>query len=178
MNSGFECNLENTFNAFMELTTKEMQNTVKKALKKGAVKLKEQTKSNFSTGIKSHGNPHWYDGNRITYNDEVEDAVRVGRYTNSYGEEQSISVHIMGTRDSSSGTFRARFLEKGTKERYARKGRNRNHELITLKKPKRLGRINGGWYFKNAQTQVIPELPSLFMQEIDKCINKLNNTKI
>lgn len=178
MNSGFECNLENTFNSFMNLTSKEMQKTVKKVLKKGAVQLRDQTRENFKSGIKTHDNPHWYDGKRITYSDEIEDAARVGKFSNDYEDEQSITVHIMGSRDSGSGTYRARFLELGTRERYARKGRNRKHELISLKKPRYLGKIQGRWYFKNAQNQIIPQLPSLFMNEIEKTVNKLNNTNV
>lgn len=179
MNSGFECNIEDTFNKFMNLTRKEMQGTVRKALVMGAKELQKQTKTNLTQSVVNRNNPHWYKGNLVTYSDKMEDAVRLGRYDKGgYVGDQSIKVHIMGTRNTGSGTYRARFIEKGTKERYAKTARNRNHELIRLKKPKRLGRISGRWFFKNAQQQVIPSLPGLYMREIDKTINKLNNTQI
>lgn len=178
MNSGLECDIEKTFNAFMNLTQTEMTRATKRALRAGAKELQNQTKSNLNSAIKTTNNPHWYNGKRVYYNDTLEDAVRIGKFNTDFEEEISTSVHIYGTRDKNSGTYRARFLEKGTKDRYARKGRNRNHELITLRKPKYLGHITGRWFFKNAQTQVLPNLSNIYMSEIEKTINKLNNTNI
>lgn len=178
MNSGLECNIEQTFNAFMDLTQKEMNSTVRRALRAGAKKLQEQTRSNIKSGLKTRNNSHWYDGKPKVYSDSIEDAVRISKIEGDFETELSIPVHIYGTRASDSGTFRARFLEKGTKERYAKKARNRNHELIQLRKPKYLGSIKGRWFFRDAQNQVIPNLPTVYLQEINKTINKLNNTKI
>lgn len=178
MNSGFECNVEQMFNRFMDLTSKEMQKTVKKALYAGAKELQKQTQSNLSASLVKRDNIHWYDGKKVTYNDKAEDAVRIGRWNGGSVDEQSTSVHIMGSRNSGSGTYRVRFLEKGTKVRYLTRVRNKKHELVTLKKAKSLGAIKGKWFFKNAQQQIIPQLPSIYMREIDKTIQKLNNTKI
>lgn len=178
MNSGFECNVEQVFSRFMDLTQKEMTKTVKRALVAGAKELQKQTKENITSSLVKRNNPHWYDGKRINYNDNIEDAVRLGKWEGGTIDEQSTSVHIMGTRGSNSGTYRARFLEKGTKIRYAKKGRNRKHQLIDLKKPRYLGAIRGKWFFRTAQQQVIPNLEGIYMREIEKTINKLNNTQI
>lgn len=178
MNSGLECNIQDVFEKFCNLTTKEMNKAVRSALRKGAVELKKTTQKNITTTLKNRNNAHWYDGKLIFYEDKIEDAVMISKIDGSFGEELSQKVHIMGNRNSKSGTYRARFLEKGTKDRYARHGRNRNHELITLKKPKYLGHVSGKWFFKNAQNSVFPNLPSIYMAELEKAINKINSTEI
>lgn len=176
--SGFECNIENTFDSFMNLTATEMNKAVRRALRSGAKELQKQTKSNMTASMKTRNNTHWYDGKIVVYDDKIEDAVRISKIDGTFGNDLSIKVHVMGTRKSGSGTYRARFLEKGTRERFAKHMRNKNHNLVALQKPKSLGRINGKWFFKNAQSTVMPNLPSIYMAEIDKTINKLNNTKI
>lgn len=179
MNSGFECNVEEVFNKFMELTASEMEKATKKALTAGAAELVRHTKSNLTASLNERGHQHWYNGKIIVYNNQVEDAVMQGKGTNGDFEEvMSKTVHIMGKNRTGSGTYRTRFLEKGTKERYATHARNKRHELVELKKPKHLGRINGKWFFKNAQNEVFPNLPDIYMREIDKAIDKINKTKI
>lgn len=178
MKSGLECDVEEVFNKFINLTAEEMQKATKRALVAGAKELQRKTKENLSGTIKNRNNEHWYDGKLIVYNDRIDDAVRRGKVVDDAGEELSTSVHIMGTRKTGSGTYRARFLEKGTRQRFAKHYRDRNGQLKTYKKPRYLGSIKGRWFFRNAQQSVFPNLPSIYLKEIDKTINKLNNTKI
>lgn len=172
---GWETNIEETFNAFCELTGKEMTSAVKKALRAGASTLKKQTKQNLTSSLSKRNNPHWYKGKQIEYNDELEDAVRIGRINNGYGdgEDLSVKVHIMGTRKEGSGTYRARFIEKGTRDRYAKTYKGR-----PLKKPRYLGKITGKWFFRSANEQVEPELERIYMTAIDNACRKINNTKL
>lgn len=171
--SGLECNVEEVFNQFCELTQKEMNSAVRKALRAGAKQLQTTTKANAVTGMNHRGNTHWYDGKIIFYNDKIEDAVMISKIEGDFGSSMEQKVHVMGSRKSGSGTYRFRFLEKGTKERYAR-----TRKGTPLKKPRRLGAIRGRWFFKSAQNQVFPNLPALYMAEIDKAIQKINSTKI
>ena len=173
MNSGFECNIEEVFNKFMDLTTSEMNKAVKKALRAGAKQLQAATKANATAGMNNRNNTHWYDGKIIFYNDKIEDAVMISKIEGSFGEELSQKVHVLGTKKTGSGTYRFRFLEGGTKERYARTKKGSK-----LKKPRYLGKISGKRFFKNAQNEIVPNLPSLYMAEIDKAINKINKTKL
>lgn len=175
MKSGWETDIEKVFESFCSLTQKEMTSAVKKALRSGANTLKKQTRQNLSSSLKTRNNKHWYDGKQIFYNDEIEDAVRIGKMRNGYGdgEDISVKVHIMGTRNTGSGTYRARFLEKGTKERYARKYKGK-----PLTKPRKLGRIAPKWFFRAANAQVEPQLQRIYMVAIDKACQKINNTKI
>lgn len=175
MRTGWETNIDEVFNAFCDLTQKEMNSAVKKALRAGASTLKKQTRQNITSSLTTRNNPHWYRGKSIYYIDEMEDAVRIGRMNNGYGdgEDLSLKVHIMGTRAEGSGTYRARFIEKGTKERYAKTWKGK-----PLRKPRYLGKINGKWFFKAANAQVEPELERIYMAAINKACQKINNTKL
>ena len=177
MSTGLECNISETFDNFMNLTAQEMTKCTRRALLRGAKELQTQTKQNISSSLKKRNNPHWYDGKIIVYTDTIEDAVMIGKVDGDFTSEMSVKVNIMGSRKKDSGTFRARFLEKDTQDREATHYRNRQHELMTYKKPKNLGKIQGKWFFKNAQATVFPNLPNIYMREIDNTINKLNNTK-
>lgn len=176
--SSLECNVEEVFSQFMDLTAKEMNTTVRRALRTGAKELQKQTRKNATSRMMTRNNPHWYRGEQVFYNDDIEDAVRLSKIDGDFGSELSQKVHVMGTRNKYSGTYRFRFLEKGTKERYAKYYKDKTGERQALKKPRRLGRIQGRWFFKNAQSQVFPNLNKIYIQEIDKTIQKLNQTKI
>lgn len=168
MNSGLECDIEKVFEQFCELTDREMNKAVRSALKSGAVELKKQTQQDLTSSLKKR------DNHPGMYNDKIEDAVRIGKFDNdNFDEDLYIKVHIMGTRNTGSGTYRARFLEKGTKERYAK-----TYKKATLEKPRYLGSIQGKWFFKNAQGEVFPHIHQIFMDNIERAINKINNTKV
>lgn len=175
MKAGWETNIEEVFNSFCQLTQKEMTSAVRKALRTGAVTLKKQTQENITSSLQKRNNPHWDKGEPKTYNDKIEDAVRISKINNGYGdgEEMSIKVHIMGTRAEESGTFRARFLEMGTKNRYAKSLKGK-----ALKKPRYLGKIAPKWFFRSANAQVEPQLQRIYIEAIDKACQKINNSKI
>lgn len=180
-NSGFECDIARVFSEFCSLTQKEMYSATRRALRAGAKQLQAATRANAVAGMKKRDNPHYYRGKLKIYNDKIEDAVRLSKIEKDFGSELSQPVHVYGTRDENSGTYRFRFLEKGTKERFAKTytvKKGGKTERKVLKKPRRLGAIRPRWFFKNAQTQVYPSLPSLYIAEIDKAIQKINSTKI
>lgn len=165
--SGFETNIEEVFNAFCDLTQKEMRGVVRKAIAKGEQELKKQTKANLASSIQNRGRSEGL------FNDEIDDAVIAGKIKGEYGEELEGKVHIMGTRKSGSGTYRARFLEKGTKERYAKTWKGQ-----ALKKERYLGAVTPKWFFRSANSQVLPQMERIYMAEIEKAIQKINNTKL
>lgn len=166
MKNGFETNIEEVFKQFAELTNKEMSKAVKRALNKAAAELQNQTKANLQGVIKSDTGGHG------KYNDRMVDAVRRSGARGSYDAELSAVVHIMGTQATGSGTYRARFFEKGTKDRYAQ-----TYKGQPLKKPRYLGAIKPAWYFRSANQMVEPQLERIYMEEIDKTIQKINNSK-
>jgi HK97 gp10 family phage protein len=166
MKGGFETNIEEVFSQFAEMTGKEMSKAVKRALNKAAAQLQTQTKSNLSGVLKSDTSGHG------KFNDKMRDAVRRVGAKGYYDEELSAVVHIMGTQTSGSGTYRVRFFEKGTKERYAK-----TYKGQPLKKPRYLGAIKPAWFFRSANQTIEPQLERIYIEEIDKTIQKINNNK-
>jgi hypothetical protein len=171
MDNGLECNIKAVWEDFKVLTAKEMDMAVKSALRRGAAQIKKETVSNAKAGIKTHNNPHWYNGQRIEYNDDITDAVRVGKIEDNYdSDELSIKVHVMGTRNTNSGTYRFRFLEKGTKNRKAKTYKGR-----PLKKERNLGSIAPRRWFASANNSV--NLDNIYLEAIERAINNINNGK-
>lgn len=56
------------------------------------------------------------------YKDRLIDAIRFSKMKNTGSGELNLVVHTMGSNKKGSGTFRARFFEKGTNDRVTRKG--------------------------------------------------------
>lgn len=170
MNSGFECDLEKTWEKFIQLTHDEIHTGCKKALRTAGKELQRVTKQNLTSRITKRSN-------KRKYLDQIEDAVRLSKIEEENGEEMVQKVHIMGTRTKDedtgmvSGTFRARFLEKGTKPRYAK-----TIHKQPLKKKRYLGSIKPKWFFKDAQATVEPQLTTIYMREIQKTLDKINNS--
>lgn len=171
MNSGLNTNIEEVFAQFVELEKKEMTAACKKALKKGAAELKKQTVANLKPYEKGKSMYH-YGGQVSPYTDKITDAVRISKFNDRYDEELSLKVHIMGTTASGSGTYRARFINNGTQDRYAT-----TYKGNSLRKPRYTGRIQGSHFFQQAQGVVFPQLESIYMTEIEAACNKINNNK-
>lgn len=132
------------------------------ALRKGANIIKKQTQSSFSsTGINDNQNSK--------YSDRLIDGIR----TTSLKDDDTIGVHILGSKAKTSGTYRLRFFEKGTKERFAK-----TYKGQPLKKKRRLGKIKSYKFFEsavntsrsNAEQTVIEQLTKY----IDNAWNKYN----
>lgn len=169
----FECDLVEVFNRYCQMTSKEMDKAVKRALYQGARQLQAKTKENATAGMKTRNNKQWYNGHIITFNDKIEDAVIIGKYEGDFENEQSLKVHVMGSRKKGSGTYRFRMLEKGTNDREAKTWKGK-----PLKKNRRLGKLGAGWWFRSARQEIFPNLPNIYMSEIQKAVEKINNTEV
>ena len=119
--------------SFLELHGKKF---FQSALYRGANVIKTQAISNLSSALPAAGN------HNPKYSDTLLDAVR---FTHTEGDE--ITVHTLGTRDSTSGTYRARFFESGSKadQRY-----QKSYKGIPLKKKRYLGKLPSLKYFSSA----------------------------
>ena len=130
------------------------------ALRKGANIIKAQTQTSLSaTGIA-------YDKQNPKYTDRLVDGIRV----TSIKDDDTIGVHIMGSRSSGSGTFRLRFFEKGTKDRYAK-----TYKGAPLKKKKRLGKIKSYRFFSSAITTSKSAATQAMTEQLTKYIDKAWN---
>ena len=144
-----EVEIKGDLNWRIEKILRDVQKYAQAALYAGASVIKGATKSTFQSKLPaaSQQNPK--------YSDTLLDAVR-----NSRTEGDVVTIHILGTRQSSSGTYRARFFENGTKYRKQRTWRGK-----PLKKRRNLGKLPALRYFSSAvsssETQAIAK-----MQEI------------
>lgn len=152
------------FNEFKDVAKYEIIDGVKRAMRKAAREIQKQTIENARAGIKTYNNHP----NGKYEQDSILDAVRVGKLQDNYDEDEMfIKVHVMGNGRENSKTFRFRFLEKGTKDRYATQQKGRQ-----LSKPRYLGKIAPRRYFRDARNSV--NVWDIYLQEIEKAIDKVN----
>lgn len=106
----------------------------KRALYRAAYFLRDKIRQSLTTNISkaTQKNPK--------YNDTLVDAVG---FTPVDGA--SLTVNAMGTRKTGSGTYRTRFFEEGTRDRY-----QKTHNGVKLKKKKYIGKIQPTHFFKSA----------------------------
>lgn len=168
MKQNIQCNAMEVYEKFSSLAKEEMTKAMKSAVRSGAMKLKKETVSIARGGIKTYNN---HPGGKYE-NGNILDAVMVTKMETRANEDISMKVHVLGNRKTGSKTFRFRFLEGGTKDRYATK-----YKGAPLKKQRYLGRIAPRRYFGQAKRNILPAMDSIFIEKINECINKVNNTK-
>ena len=144
--------IQDTFSKSVEEVLKVMPNAEKSALNKGATVIKNAAKKNFSAlGLKK--------SSKTKYSDRLIDAIR-----SSKPNDGQVIVHTMGTRKSSSGTFRTRFFEAGTKERFYK---------TKSGKKKSVGRIKKfNYFFTTAVAQTQNDVVKKMDEAITKYIEK------
>lgn len=129
-----EVKITGDLNVPLEFLEKNGKRYFQAALYSGANVLKTQTRSNLISQLPAaqNSNPN--------YSDTLVDAIR-----NTHTEGDVITVHILGTKEKTSGTYRTRFFEGGTKDRY-----QKTYRGIPLKKKKYIGRIQPLNFFSSA----------------------------
>lgn len=161
----FECNYEEVFRAFCNMTIDEMHKALKGGVSKALRKIKNKAKTNLIANY-----------NNVTvqnprYNDVLADNIRVSKIkTNAQGViEGVVRAHSNGRHGS--GSYRLHFLEKGTKDRYAT---TRNGKAI--KKAYR-GKINAKKFFKPAVDETLAEWDQIINEAVEKAVRKINSKK-
>ena len=151
--------VEDTLGRSIDEVTKVMSRAESSALRKGANVIKKNIRqavkdSDFKSTTR---NPK--------YNDRLIDAVRSGKV-----KDGSIVVHIMGTQQSGSGTYRLRFFEGGTKERIQKSIKGK-----PLKKERKLSSIKAYKFFSsglnNSQSDVTKAMDEQLTKYIEKAWN-------
>lgn len=149
-------------NQFLEDYTDIVHKATQSALRKGIRVMKDAALQGLdSSGIDIGTNPK--------YNDTLREGIR----TTGIRNDDSIYVHILGTRQTGSGTFRLRFFEGGTKDRYAK-----TYKGKPLKKKRHLGKIPQGKYsfFESSVMASQNSAISTFNEQLNKYIeNAWNN---
>lgn len=150
--------VSDTLNRSIQDVLKVMSRAEQSALRKGANVIKKNTKANLkTTGINIGHNPK--------YTDTLNDGVRTSKV-----KDGAVVVHVMGTQKTGSGTFRLRFFEGGTQERYAKTYKGR-----PLKKKHRLGSIKSYNFFNSALSSSQSEVMDAMDAQLTKYIEKAWN---
>lgn len=151
MNDGVK--IEGDLNWSFDRLEREFPRYANAALYAGSSVLKEETKEQMLAKLPAaaHRNPR--------YDDTLLDAVR-----NTRADGNEVSVHILGSRAPGSGTYRARFFEGGTKERFQKTYRGK-----PLKKKHKLGSISAKHFLEDAAAISEPQV----LQAMEDVINRL-----
>ena len=163
----FTTNADVVMEKFIKLTTKEMKKAIRSAIQAGQRKIVNTTKSNLRAS---------YNGTNTQnpkYSDTLIQGVRRYKVREDKEHEMWGTVSITPNRKTGSGSYRLRFLENGTADRYVktRKG-------VTLKKLAYRGSIQPKPFFDPAVQSFYNQWPQQCQMELDKAINKINQTKI
>lgn len=151
-NTAFEV-IQDTFSMSVDELLKVMPKAEKAALRQAANVVKKAAKRNFKSLEID------YNKSNPLYSDKLIDAIRSSKVRNG-----SLVVHTMGTRKSTSGTFRTRFFNAGTKDRF--------YTTKTGKK-KYVGRIKKfNYFFSNAITQTKEDVVSKMDETLSKYIQR------
>ncbi len=152
-------------NDFSDIAYKAKQS----ALRKGANVLKDAAKEGITQAGFSYNTKNSHK-RKTQYNDALIDGIRV---TGIKEDGNWVGVHILGSRASGSGTFRLRFFELGTKDRYVS-----TYKGKPLKKKKLIGKIDADKYafFESSVNGAQDAAAQAFQEQLDKYIqNAWNN---
>lgn len=131
---GITLKISGTFKGAFKEVAKQMPNIEKRALYHAAYFLRDEIRKSFKSKLPKA------DQRNPRYSDTLLDAVGFSKVDGA-----SVNVNAMGNRKSTSGTYRARFFEAGTRDRYQKR-----HNGIKLKKKKFIGNIKPTNFFSSA----------------------------
>lgn len=102
---------DKVFNLFKEMTVSQITKAYKHSLYEGGIILKTKTIETLKQKLpkSTEQNPK--------YKDTLIDAIHLNIAKSKKNGEPESSVHVLGSRETGSGTFRTRFFEGGTVER-------------------------------------------------------------
>ena len=151
---GISYKVEGTLVGKFEETAREMPGIEKLALYKAGFFLRDKIRQQLLTNVPKANvkNPK--------YNDTLLDAIAF-----THPDGASITVNALGNRKSGSGTFRTRFFEAGTHNRF-----HKQQNGIKLKKKRAIGKITGNHFFSTAVNANESAVISIMEQVISKYI--------
>ena len=150
MEAGFQV-YENATQTLQRFTAKDWFGIEKRAMRKGMNMVKSEGRKRFKRTLPkaTSRNPK--------YSDRMIDAI-LGKVKVQDNQTTYFEVHNAGTRKKSSGTYRARFFEKGTKIRT--KGHYR-------------GRIQDKYSYMRGLDSVLPKAMNKVSDSLDREIEKM-----
>ena len=160
---GIYFKISGSFKGNFDEISRQMPDIEKKALYRGAYFLRDKIRQSLVSAVPkaTHRNPK--------YNDTLVDAVGFSKVDGA-----SLVVNAMGTRKPGSGTYRTRFFEEGTRDRYQKKING-----IRLKKKKYIGKIKPTKFFASAvnanREAVVKMMQDVITEYVDTAFNKNTN---
>lgn len=162
--------LNTQWNEISDELKKEILKARRRGLNRAVVTIKNATKKLLRSLLPSSTSKS------KKYGDSLIDGVRVTKYKeNSLIGDAIASVHVMGVRTKTSGTFRLRFFEGGTTSRYigTHKRKSKKGNVHTVM-GHYVGRIKSYGFLRKGVAEKIGEVPSIIDREILKAIEKCN----
>lgn len=148
-----------------EIAPKEIDKAIRKGMRKGLQQHRKQVISNLKTSI-----PKANKRNPL-YSDRLVDAVKI-RAKNDRDSQTGViigKIHVMGSQKKGSGTFRTRFFEGGTKDRYQKTYKGR-----PLRKKRYIGKLDAKYFFRSGQDGVQDTVSSEISNALIETIQRLN----
>ena len=152
MNNGIVLDDSGVRDMLDALSTREVMGIQRTALRKAANVLRADARKRLRKDLPSSTT------NSGKYSDTLVQGIMTS--VTEGNEGMDAKVHIMGTRKQTSGTFRTRFFEGGTKVRKTKKGYNR-------------GKIKALYFFKDAVSATKDKVQSTLDKELSKTIQKI-----
>jgi len=152
---------------FRKFTAKEMKKCLTSAVRSGGRQLVKETKNSLKKSVRNT-NKH-----NPKYNDTLQQGVRMTRVYVGKDGVIATKVRIDSNYKTGSGSFRLMILEKGnykTRPRYAYK-RTPNHKLAHR------GNVRAYNFFQSARDMFLSQYNKIFITNLNKSINRINNKK-
>ena len=141
----------------LEQMQKELPRAEKRALYRAAYFLRDKIRQSLVSSVPKA------ETHSPKYSDTLVDAVGFTKVDGA-----SVNINAMGSRKKGSGTYRTRFFENDTKDRY-----QKTYRGIKLKKKRFLGHITGTKFFSNAvqanQSAAIELMREVINEYIQEC---------
>lgn len=131
----------------------------KRALYRAAYFLRDKIRQSLTSSLPKATNRN------PKYSDTLIDAIGFTKVDGA-----SLNINAMGNRKKTSGTYRTRFFENDTRDRYQKSYRGQK-----LKKKRFLGHITGTHFFKNAVEANQPAAIELMRGVISEFVQEIYN---
>lgn len=143
----------------LEQMQKELPRAEKRALYRAAYFLRDKIRQSLVSSVPKA------ETHSPKYSDTLVDAVGFTKVDGA-----SLNINAMGSRKKGSGTYRTRFFENDTKDRY-----QKTYRGIKLKKKRFLGHITGTHFFSNAVSQNESQAVNLMRDVISEYVKECYN---
>jgi len=164
--TNIESNAKAVYEAFEEMTFKEMDKALKSGLRKALTTVRKDAKTNIKKRLKntSKRNPK--------YNDTLASGIRQTRVMVNRDGTVVGKVRIDSNKKSGSGSFRLAILESGSYKKGERF--TKYYRGVKLKQPASKNTLKAYHFFKDS-LPTESNFQSTMVEEVKKAVDKINN---